>query len=301
MLMHIFDPTHLLPENKKYDFFISYSHSDKGLALDIYHIAMANGLHAWLDDRDIGYGDRIKESAALGIQNSKAFLVINSVNAACSKPVEEEISEALELLSIRKADHRSYPIIAFLADGHPVIDQLKDFKYVNNRNDHPLAAILKLIQSLSGLDMFDTYLRGAYTSVLHVQTFEGQNQYLGLFDAYSYAVLIQTTSFLTNMAIGDFPEETLPAIQQLMSTSKVMNVIPRFNSWLALGNGVFESIHPVTMRKAPDLIVEDLPNEMEIIVEVNNEVVTRIQFVYKKSREPVLGPFPFQIHLDAEL
>lgn len=299
--MYTFDRSRLIPDKQKYDFFISYSHKDKGIALDIQHIAIANGLNAWLDDRDIGYGDHIKETAALGIQNSKAFLIINSVHSASSVAVDEEIDQALQLMTIKKAEGVSYPVITFRIDSQPVMSKLEAFKYVENREDHPLPAILKLIQFLTGLDMFDTYLRGAYTSAIGSNSFEQQKQFLGTFDAYSYAVLTQTTSFLKNMAIGLFPDETLPAIQQLMATSKVMNVIPRKSSWLALGDGVFESIHPVRMLKAPNLVVIDLPQEIEIIIEVNKEVVTRIQFIYKTSREPVLVPFPFQIQLETEL
>lgn len=55
--MRSFDNSQLLEPDKRYDFFISYSHKDKEVALDLYYLAIANGLVPWLDDRNLDYGE----------------------------------------------------------------------------------------------------------------------------------------------------------------------------------------------------------------------------------------------------
>lgn len=300
-LMRNFEPSRLLNSEKRYDFFISYSHNDKEVALDLYYLAVANGLEPWLDDRNLNYGEEVTERALLGLQNSKQFLVIISEDSKASTPVKMEIAEALDIYDLRKGSDNEFNITAYPINGSAVPENLKRFLYIEDREDHPLPASLKLIQKITGKDMFGTYMHGAYAGLLSAGLAPTPGFSRGLFNAYSHVVLTQITSLLTDTARGKFPDETLSTIQYLVNTSEVFQVVPMEQTWLALGSGVFESIHPARMLKTPHIRVLDLPSDIDFVVCANNPVVTRLHFVWKGTTDPVLKPFPFRIHLETEI
>jgi TIR domain len=297
--MQIFDPDQLLPVDKRYDFFISYSHKDKEIALDLYYLSVANGLEPWLDDRHLTYVDEVTERALQGIHNSKQFLVIISPESKSSTPVKKEIEEALSVHNDRKGTESEFNITAYPINGTSVPDCLKNFLYVEDRADHPQPAALKLIQKITGRDMFGTYMHGAYAGLLSAGIAPTPGHSKGLFNAYSHVVLTQITSILSDTARGLHPNETLSTIQYLVNTSNLFQVVPISQTWIALGNGIFESIHPARMSKTPEIKVLDLPPDIAFIECENNPVVTRLHFVWKGTNEPVLTPFPFRIALDA--
>ena len=290
-----------LAEEHKYDFFISYSHKDKEVALDLYYLALANGLVPWLDDRNLEYGEEVQQRALLGVHNSKQFLVIISKDSIESDSVQNEISEAFRILDGQALSDKPFKVTAFRIDSTHVTGRLKDYLYIEDRTDHPLPATLKLIQDLTGKDMFGRYMHGAYAGLLNSGIAPTPGFSLGLFNAYSHLVLMQIKSLLKDASEGRYPHEALSTIQQLVNTSAVFNEVPTMNTWLSLGNGVFESIHPVRSFRTPQVRVLDLPPEIDYLVCENNEVITRLQFVWNGTTNPVLSPFPFRINLDAEI
>ena len=112
---------------------------------------------------------------------------------------------------------------------------------------------------------------------------------------------MQIRSLLAETAKGQYPDETLPTVRQLVNTSNLFGVVPNQNTWLALGNGVFELIHPVRSYRVPTIKVLDLTENIDYIVCENNEVVTRLHFVHKGTTNSYLEPFPFRIALEAEM
>ena len=144
-------------------------------------------------------------------------------------------------------------------------------------------------------------MHGAYAGLLNSGIAPTPGFSLGLFNAYSHLVLMQIKSLLKDAAEGRYPHEALSTIQQLVNTSAVFNEVPTMKTWLSLGNGVFESIHPVRSIRTPQVWVLDLPPEIDYLVCENNEVITRLQFVWNGTTNPVLSPFPFRINLDAEM
>jgi TIR domain len=294
-------PDQIIDDKYKYDLFISYSHKDKALALDISLLAMANGLHCWMDDRDIGYGESINEEAVRGIFNSKRFLLIHTESSIGSTAVQREIQTALSRKQSLTAEGKEFPIIFFRADALEISDEYKDFKYIETRPDHPLPANLKLIQFITGRDMFENYVFGGYAGIIQGGQVPQVGNYLEIFNGFSYAVLMQIKTLLFNIGTGQYPEETFDSIRQLIETSQLLSVVPQFSTWLPLGDSMFECIHPVRMHITSNIRVIDLPPEIEMTTLANNEVVTRIQFLYRETKCPVIGPFPFRVALEAEL
>jgi hypothetical protein len=70
-----------MPEEFKYDVFLSYSSKDKNGVLDIAGPLRADGLRVWFDEWEIKHGDSIPLMTEEGLETSRPLVLCMSANA----------------------------------------------------------------------------------------------------------------------------------------------------------------------------------------------------------------------------
>ena len=293
----------LIMENPEpFDVFISYNHkSSVDLARHIYYTAIANGVKPWMDEGELTLGQHFPTRAKEGVQLSKRFFLIATPQALASLAVLKEIDFAID-------KHKQDPDFQILIYLHEEADltlytkaNLKDFIYLEDKSGNPFPVMSQLIESITGKNMLVAFLN---------QAFSGASTAGGLtsnMSAPEYLIptlaslIMQIKMFLNNTAYGHHPEETLDSIRKLLAYTPLENVSMLQSGWITLGEGIFENLHPNRMRIPPRITVSNLPGDIEWRAALNDEVITRIQFIDRHSGKPHLGPIPFVINLDAEL
>ncbi len=127
---------------KMYDVFISHASEDKNaIARPIYEACQLNGLSAFLDEEEIGWGDSLTEILNHALGTSKLFLAILSENSIGKKWPQREIHTALA----RQVNGKQ-KFLPLIVDS-PDMDHLgltSDILYVEwNNNPNELAEKLK--------------------------------------------------------------------------------------------------------------------------------------------------------------
>ena len=159
----------------------------------------------------------------------------------------------------------------------------------------------QLIESITGKNMLVAFLNQSFSGAVAAGGAISNMQATEHLIPTLASLIMQIKTFLNNTAFGFRPEETLDSIRKLLAFTPLENVAMLQPGWIALGNGVFENLHPTRMRIPPRVAVSNLPSEIERKVLFNDEVITRVQFLDKGTGQPHLRPFPFVIELDAEL
>ena len=77
--------------------FISHSWDDKCASYRVIEALSKLGLHCWIDENQLVYGDQQREELASAIAQSELFLYLNSNSANQSIPVQFELQRALDL------------------------------------------------------------------------------------------------------------------------------------------------------------------------------------------------------------
>ena len=77
--------------------FISHSWNDKCASYRVIEALSKLGLHCWIDENQLVYGDQQQEVLASAIAQSELFLYLNSISANQSIPVQFELQRALDL------------------------------------------------------------------------------------------------------------------------------------------------------------------------------------------------------------
>lgn len=115
------------PQQINQKVFISHSHCDNQIAVDIYNFLNSNGISCWLDLYDITPGAPYAEAIMEGLELSNTLVVIYSKNAIKSHDMLDELQEA---------HTTNKNIIPFITDETPLIGQ---FKYYLARRQWILA------------------------------------------------------------------------------------------------------------------------------------------------------------------
>ena len=284
-----------------FDVFISYNHeSSLDLARHIYYTAIANGVHPWMDEGELTPGEHFPTRAAEGITLSKRFFLIATKEALGSRAVITEIDLALE-------KYKRNPSFKILIYVHDNVDfkiykkaNLKDFIYLEQHSKNPFPVMSQLIESITGKNMLVAFLNQSFSGAVQAggaTTNMGATEYLVPVLA---SLIMQIKTFLNSTAYGLWPEETLDSIRKLLAFTPIENVAMLQPGWIALGDGVFENLHPARMRVAPRIWVSNLPSNISWNILQNDEVITRLQFINETNGQPHLGPIPFVIELDAQ-
>ena len=80
-------------EKRRYDIFISHSHIDQEIAVNLCKVLEQQELTCWIAPRNVGVG-HYSTSIIEGIENSKALVVLLSSNSNNSTPVLNELESA---------------------------------------------------------------------------------------------------------------------------------------------------------------------------------------------------------------
>jgi hypothetical protein len=291
-----------MEQHEPFDLFISYNHaSSLDLARHIYYTAIANGVRPWMDEGELTPGNHFPTRAAEGIHLSKRYFLIATPEALTSPAVNKEIDLAVEKFNLDP----NFQIIIYL---HQDVDlttytkaNLKEFIYLKDASGNPFPVMSQLIESITGKNMLVAFLNQSFSGAVAAGGAISNMQATEHLIPTLASLIMQIKTFLNNTAFGFWPEETLDSIRKLLAFTPLENVAILQPGWIALGNGVFENLHPTRMRIPPRVVVSNLSSEIEWRVIFNDEVITRVQFLDKATGEPRLGPFPFVIELDAEL
>lgn len=108
--------------------FISYSHRDKKFVERITNDLENQGLHAWVDEKEIKVGDSISKELEEGISKADFFCLVISKNSAQSKWVEREYRLALN----KQLSSGGIPkILPILMDDTQPPEFFRDIKYAD--------------------------------------------------------------------------------------------------------------------------------------------------------------------------
>jgi hypothetical protein len=291
-----------MEKHEPFDVFISYNHgSSLDLARHIYYTAIANGVRPWMDEGELTPGNHFPTRAAEGIHLTKRYFLIATPEALTSPAVLKEIDLAVEKFNLDP----TFQIMIYL---HEDVDlttytnsNLKDFIYLKDSSGNPFPVMSQLIESITGKNMLVAFLNQSFSGAVAAGGAISNMQATEHLIPTLASLIMQIKTFLNNTAFGFKPEETLDSIQKLLAFTPLENVVMLQPGWIALGNGVFENLHPTRMRIPPRVAVGNLPSEIEWKLLFNDEVITRVQFLDKGTDQPHLKPFPFVIELDAEL
>lgn len=288
--------------HEPFDVFISYNHgSSLDLARHIYYTAIANGVHPWMDEGELTPGEHFPTRAAEGISLSKRYFLIATQEALTSAAVLKEIDLAIEKFNL---DH-AFQIMIYLQGDVDLTSytkaNLRDFIYLEDRSKNPFPVISQLIESITGKNMLVAFLNQSFSGAVAAGGTVSNMQATEHLIPTLASLIMQIKTFLNNTAFGFRPEEALDSIRKLLTFTPLENVAILQPGWIALGNGIFENLHPTRMRIPPRVAVTNLPSEIGWKVIFNDEVITRIQFLEKLTGQPHLGPIPFMVELDAEL
>ena len=285
-----------------FDVFISYNHeSSLDLARHIYYTAIANGIRPWMDEGELTPGEHFPTRAAEGISLSKRFFLIATPEALASPAVLKEIDYAID----KHEEDPDFQILIYLHEKADLTSytkaNLRDFIYLEDRSKNPFPVISQLIESITGKNMLVAFLNQSFSGAVAAGGTVSNMQATEYLIPTLASLIMQIKTFLNNTAFGFRPEESLDSIRKLLAFTPLENVAMLQSGWIALGNGIFENLHPTRMRISPRVAVSNLPNEIGWKVIHNDEVITRVQFLDRGTGQPRLGPFPFVIELDAEL
>jgi DNA-binding transcriptional regulator GbsR (MarR family) len=111
--------------------FISYSHEDRVIAINIADNLRANGIEAWIDQYEILPGDSlIKKIFEEGLQGADVFIILLSNNSVESKWVKQE----LDVATIKRIDGLTR-IIPIRLDNVKVPNSLLALKWIDFSNN----------------------------------------------------------------------------------------------------------------------------------------------------------------------
>jgi hypothetical protein len=254
-----------------------------------------------MDEGELTLGQHFPTRAEEGVQLSKRFFLITTPEALASPAVLKEIDYAID-------KHEQDPNFQILIYLHEEADlalytraNLEDFIYLKDKSGNPFPVMSQLVESITGKNMLVAFLNQAFSGA---STAGGMTSNMS---APEYLIptlaslVMQIKMFLNNTAFGHHPEETLDSIRKLLTYTPLENVSMLQTGWIALGEGIFENLHPTRMRIPPRITVGNLPGNIQWRAVFNDEVITRIQFIDRLTGEPHLGSIPFVIELDAEL
>ena len=123
--------------------FISYSHSDKEIAIKLSENLRKNGIEVWIDKWEILPGDSLVQKIfEEGLSGIDAFIVIISKNSVDSKWVKQELDVAL----IKRIEGITR-IVPVLIDKTEIPNSLKPLKWINISDDFD-AAVRELLMGI---------------------------------------------------------------------------------------------------------------------------------------------------------
>ncbi len=119
----------------EYDVFLSHSSDDKPVVQALAERLRADGLRVWLDEWIIQPGDLISLKVEQGLEQSRTLILVMSAQAFASDWVSLERHTAL----FRDPTNQQRRFIPLLLDDTPIKDTLKQFKYIDWRQQEPEA------------------------------------------------------------------------------------------------------------------------------------------------------------------
>lgn len=134
-------------KSKRYDIFVSYSHSDRELVQQFAHLLDVHRVRVWFDGWEMRPGDVLRERISEGIANADYLLVVLSPAALSSNWVKYELNSSM----IREIEQGHVVVIPALAPGveHQMLpNDLRGKLYVDLRDPQSRAAGVQQIVAL---------------------------------------------------------------------------------------------------------------------------------------------------------
>lgn len=98
-------------QEKQFDIFVSYSHSDKALVQSLAAELRRRHIRVWIDGWEMKPGDILREKISEGIANASFFLVVLSPSALSSRWVKYELNSGM-IDEIEQGHVRVIPAVA---------------------------------------------------------------------------------------------------------------------------------------------------------------------------------------------
>ena len=279
----------------KFDFFISHSSSTKEIARRLFYAGHMNNLKPWYDENLLSLGDRLHTALQEGIDSSRCFVLLFNEAASLGDGVRYEMNAAKE----RKKSDDTFRIIVIRLDDTRLPEPFwEEFVWAEWSYQSEFASISKLLETISGkTGIFDLTAASVLTDTPSI-LFENPTGAIAEHTRnYVLQMITQIKSLISAVYRVGHESELRDTLGKLLQTFLFESVPSLQGSLMPIGAGRYEIIHGNRMRIPPQVNVEGLPDTYEYKVVHNDEISTRIEFIYRETGELVLSPIPFSISL----
>ena len=116
-----------MPDDFKYDVFLSHSAKDKPIVRDVAERLRKDGLRVWLDEWMLKPGDHVQAKIEEGLEQSRVLVLCMSANAFGSDWAQLEAGT----FRFRDPLNRERRFIPLRLDEAPIKGSLAQFLYIN--------------------------------------------------------------------------------------------------------------------------------------------------------------------------
>ena len=282
-----------------FDLFISHSSQNKEIARLTYYNAISNGLSPWFDEALFNAGDEMLPTLKNAISSCKTYLLFASEEALASKWVKHEMEFAKEQ---KLRDPNFKLLVIRLNTNSKLPDWWQSFLYDDWQFEDEAGSVIRLLEALTSRQIFASITGAAFLSAEPSSMFFNESASLAEHGRnWVLYYLGHIKGLLNALASAGHPSEHQDSLEKLLGLFLFEQMPTIQSSWIPIQPGVFEIIHANRMRIPPNVIMHGLPEEYVLNLLINNEILTRISFIDRKTGEIILHPIPFFAIMDAEL
>src|SRR4051812_48123232 len=132
-----------MPDQFKYDAFLSHSAKDKSVVRPLAERLRADGLRVWFDESEIKPGDSIPAKIEEGLEHSRVLVLCMSVDAFGSDWAQLEAGT----FRFRDPLNKERRFIPLRLDSSPIKASLAPFLYIDWREEEREGAHAKLLEA----------------------------------------------------------------------------------------------------------------------------------------------------------
>lgn len=285
--------------DKPFNIFISHARKNKEIAERFYWLALTNQLSVWYDFRCLEAGENLRNQLKKGIDQSQIYLLFLTKETLESEFVQFEMQIARE----RVETHGDInPIVVKLSEGVELDQWWNQYFFADWTHERSEAAqLVPFLSQLIGRDPVGWITESSFLTPNPSEVFVNESR--TVIEHARNAVLYYLASIKSIIQNpGVSPEEHTQTLNDLSQLALIRELPTVNGGWIPIRPGEIEIIHPVRMRKAPEIELIDLPSEYTF-ESTTTPIATRLRFIDQKSREQIKHPIPFAIStaLDAEL
>ena len=129
-----------MPEDSKYNVFLSYSAEDKPWVGEFASALKSNGLRTWFDAHELRAGDRWQQAIETALRDSRVFVLVVTPHSFSRPWTYFELGAAVA------SDKRIIPVVSADVDPDTIPPLVRQFQYV--RESSPIEAAKRVAEAI---------------------------------------------------------------------------------------------------------------------------------------------------------